>query len=364
MRVVKLFNKDAYDLEVRCKLMLHSQKVSEGEVLLIDRGDCLMGPMKVIESHSPYAVLVAESDFNYYHHIDGNDLDLKQLESVFMPEEYYVPVTGNITLDGFLRSAYYDNKGLLHVDLSVKYNSLSGYFEELMNDSGIVYHKTLDGFLIDDDKVVEAVFNSCGPCMPIRYVVGYLASFIALAKISQSSNPKLARYQFSLVDGYMEDDVIIPGFFENSRRGQKLLYSFFASMDPFPMLIDEMESGYESEEIIFERPKLSFRKEALPDVIRLMFYYSGYSPVMLETQPPSMTVRFNASDEKSTVCFIDEDCDEPLPCDYVIRDSVDGVQIGKAGGPGPISYTWLFNNPWFSFGREMSSYFEIIIGKL
>ena len=364
MRVLKVLDKDRYDLDIRCKLKLHSRKVGIGETLLLDIGDYLIGPMQVLESYSQYAVVVATDDFNYYHHRDGDNQELDSLDPVFMPEEYYESVTGSIYLDGFLRAAYYDRKGLLRVDFSVKYRSILEYFGTEMNDAGVSFHQISDGFLIDDDKVVEEIFSSCGPCMPVRYIIGYLASFIGLARVSQNSNPKPARYQFSLIEDYLEDDVVLPGFFENSQKGQKQLFSFFGSMGPISSLVDEVNAEYESEDFVVERPSISFRKETLFEIIRTMFYYAGYSPIELSSYPSVMTVVRVPSMERETICFIDKAVSEPPHCDYIIRDTGDSVEIGTAGDGGSPVFVGLFYNPWFNFGKEMSDYFEIIIKKL
>ena len=364
MRVLKVLEKERYALELRCKLMLHAQRVDVDERILIDRGDCILGPMRIVEARSQYAAVLADEGFNYFRHIDGNDLEPDALEPIFMPEEYYESTTGNIYLDGFLRASYYDKKNLLHADISTKYCSLVKFYGSALDECGITFHQVKDGFIVDDDKAVESVFESYGPCMPIRYIIGYISSFIALARISQNSNPKYARYQFSLIDEYLEDDVIIPRFFENSMKGQRQLFSYFGSMDPLVSLIDEVDTEENIDSDAKDSPTISFRKETLPEIIRLMFYYSGHSPIIRDAEVQLLSVRESAlSDDRKIVCLIDND-DIPCPCDYAIRDTGTTVEIGKVSGKVCKYFVGLFNNPWFDFGREMSNYFEIMIKKL
>ena len=363
MKVLSSSEADVMRLIKSSRLKLHDIKVNSGDSVLVGTEKYLMGPMKVLEASSQDAVLLAVQGFNYFKPAGVDDADLDDLSPLLIPDSCYCSVTGNIFLDGFLGASYIDGRGMLRVDLSRSCSGLWGYFKNQMDACGVQYREIKDGFAILDESMVEGVFESIRPNMPVSYFIGYACSFVMLVRVEAYRNPQYARFSFTLDSNFEAFNNQIPEGIVVGGNKNNFLGSFFGE---FPPLKQEIESRIEEDDApVHQSSAMSLLPEVLPDVVRLLFHYAGYAPTVQSENPYVLSVlKERLSEERCTV----QVSDGTLPAgdvDFVVSLDDRDMTI-SCQGAGEYGKTQCnFNScDQFDFGKEMGEYFTMLLRSL
>lgn len=363
MRVFRIRGGEIPPLFYHSKIILHSQKVSIGEKILIDIGEVVMGPATIVSSTTQEAVIQMDPDFNYFYDTDEDEVWISDMKSILMPYEYYESVTGNIFLDGFLRAATSDEHGIIFVEITDSLTGLVDYFSKAMDEANITHHKIGNAFVIDDVQVIEQIFDEWCPRLPPKYVIGYLCSFLLRTKLYSHRNPKYSKYTFILGSGY-ESEVSTDDFFEMNSKGQHIMYSLFGIMDPLSSLIDSID-GLDVDLDLDMNSTVPDGCKVGPDIyqqlVKMMFKYGGYYPEY-KINSDYVIVRSNKYDDnkKVKITFSDDDFES----NYLIKYTSEDLLLYEMTEQGPVHPQSLFYNSVFDFGAEMSSYFHILFNRL
>ena len=340
-----------------------------GERVLFDDGDFIVGPLKVVGEETHKIVVTADDDYAVYERVETDEIELEDLEPIVTLD--YVPVTGNIFLDGFLGAAYGDDSGIVRVDIDPSLTGLKDYYTALMNENGIEYRLTADGFVFPDPSVVEAVFNRQGDMMPPKYVIGFLSSFIVKTRIRINRNPRYEKYMFILPAAEEYYGEMAPkGLYYYSLRGQCAMFSIFGSFEPLAHYIDTIEPV--ADEPIFGNTihMEDLFREVAPDLIIKSLSFTGCNPRPLGIDGPityfSVTVK-DGDQTRTLVIAISMDGKEPRDgCDYVIRFDDRRPKLydlSKKGLENHVVHD-LFYHPPFNYSKELRDYLQIILNKM
>ena len=363
MKVLPSNEKDIMRLTRSSRLKLYDVKTRPGDIVLVGTKRYLMGPMRVLEASSQEAVLAALQGFNYFEPVDAEDAEVEDLSPLLVPDSCYSPVTGNIFLDGFLGASYLDGRGMLRVDLSRSCSGLWSYFKEQMDECGVQYREIKDGFAILDEDIVERILSSYHPGMPVSYLIGYVCSFVASVRVEVNRNPLYARYSFALFSNFESENNQVPEGIVVGVSKNTLLGSFFGE---FPPLKQEIESQNEDDDFpVLQSSSISILPEVFPEVVRLMFYYAGYVPMVQSENPYILSVlRERLSEERCTV-QVSNGAHPTENVDFIV--SLDGRNmVISCAGMGKVgeSRRYFTSSGWFDFGKEMSEYVSILLRSL
>lgn len=342
---------------------------SIGQRILFDDGNVIVGPLKIVGEETHKIVVTADDDYAIYERIDADNAELADLDQITIPD--YKTVTTSIYLDGFLGAAYQDNSGIVRVDIDPSMGGLKDYYVKLMNENGIEYRITEDGFVFPDPSVVQAVFERQEDLMPPKYVIGFMSSFIVKSRVRVNRNPRYARHMFILPSAEEYYEGMAPnGLYYYSLRGQCALFSIFGSFEPLAYYIDSIETSADeplfTEVIHYE----DIFREVAPELIIKSFTFSGLNPRIIRRD--GSTTYLNISLEKNNPprsVSVALSFDKLLPaddCDYMVcfegRKPV-LFDLSEKGGENHVAAD-LFYNPAFNYSKELRDYLQIIFNKM
>lgn len=338
-----------------------------GERFLIEDGEIITGPFKIIDMVNRNLVFIVDDDFCLFEWADREDAEPEDLTPLIDMD--YEPVTSNIFLDGFLGASYIDDSGILRVDIDDNMQPLKEYYSGLMDQNNIDYTPVSGGFIFSDQTVIEKIFNRQRDIMPPKYTVGFLSSFVTIVRIYENHHPRYARYGYTLMlDSSLYEHLAIKNIYWRDFKSSKRMISTFGGFEPFRYCADAI-SDDENDEVFTE----TIHRE---DVFRETMYLltvkivsqTGCSPRILGVS--GGVGRFSVRDRDGNeyvISVINEDYSGKLPeCTHTIRyekrepfiyEVKEGEIIRNTGGS-------LFIHPLFDFGPELSDFVKIILKKM
>lgn len=340
-----------------------------GERILFDDGDVVVGPLKVVGGETHKIVVTADDDYAVYERTDADEIELEELEPIIRLD--YTPITNSIFLDGFLGAAYADDSGIIRVDIDPSLTGLKNYYIDLMNDNGIEYRSTEDGFVFPDPTVIEAIFEKQSDSMPPKYVIGFLSSFIVKSRIRINRNPRYEKYMFVLPAAEEYYEGMAPkGLYYYSLRGQCALFSIFGSFEPLAHYIDSIEPVADEPIFVDTIHMDDIFREVAPDLIIKSLSLTGCNPRPLGNDGSIAYCGVTVKDgDKSRTVVLAIAMDEKEPkngCNYVIR--FEGrkpilFDLSENGMENHVVHD-LFYHPAFNYSKELRDYLQIIFNKM
>ena len=343
--------------------------LSIGERILFDDGDVIVGPLRIVGEETHKIVVTAEDDYAIYERTNADEAELTDLDLITPLD--YEPVTSSIFLDGFLGAAYQDNSGIVRVDIGRSMQGLKDYYTNLMDENGIEYRITEDGFVFPDPSIIQAVFEKQGDLMPPKYSVGFLSSFIVKSRVRINRNPRYERYMFILPAAEEYYEGMAPkGLYYESLRGQCAVFSIFGSFEPLAHYIDTIEARADeplfAEAIHYE----SIFREVAPELIIKSFTLSGLNPRIISRDDSAtylnVTITENEQPRSVSVAVC---CGDSFPadrCDYMVRFEGRKPMLYDLSEEGKENHAAdnLFYHPAFNYSNELRDYLQIIFNKM
>ncbi len=344
-------------------------KFQIGERILFDDGDVITGPYRIVGYDTRRLVVTADDDYTIYERVGLDEVDLDDLVPIV--ELDYEPVTSSIFLDGFLGAAYQDDSGIVRVDIQSSLDGLKDYYINLMNENGIEYRLTEEGFVFPDSSVIQEVFSRRRDLMPPKYVIGFISSFIVRSKIRINRNPRYEKYMFSLPAAEDFYGGVAPeGLYYNMQRGHRALFSIFGSFEPLAYYIDSIDSNTD-EPIFGETIHIDdVFLEVAPELIIKSFALTGCNPRPLGVDGPvtycNVTLK-NGDYLRSAVIAI-------ATAEAKLREKIDYrvffegrkpkiYNLARTEGKKNVAED-LFYHPAFNYSKELRDYLQIIFNKM
>ena len=337
--------------------------------VLFDDGNVIVGPLKIIKEETRKIVVTADDDYAIYKRIDADSAELVDLEQITLQD--YETVTSSIFLDGFLSAAYQDNSGIVRVDIDPSMQGLKNYYTKLMNENGIEYRITEDGFVFPDSSIVQAVFEKQENLMPPKYVIGFMSSFIVKSKVRINSNPRYARYIFILHPAEEYYEGLAPsGMYYYSLRGQRALFSIFGSFEPLAQYIDCIDTSF-NEPVFTEAIHYDdIFREVAPELIIKSFALSGLNPRIIRRDDSMIYLKLSFKENNQPYSILlAVSSDNLIPaydCDYMVRfeDRKPLLYDISENGKENNNVENLLYHPAFNFSKELRDYLQIIFNKM
>lgn len=338
-----------------------------GERFMIEDGEITIGPFKIIDMARRNLVFVADDDFCVFEWTDREEAEPEDL--VPLIDMGYELVTSNIFLDGFLGASYMDDSGILRVDIDDNMQPLKDYYSGLMDQNDIDYVPVSGGFIFFDQTVIKKVYGRQRDIMPPKYTIGFLSSFITVARIYENHHPRYARYGYTLIqDSSLYEHLAMKDIYWCDFKSSKKMISTFGGFEPFRYCADAM-SNEESDEVFTEAVhNEEIFREAMYLLTVKIISQTGCSPRILGVSDGVGRLAVRDKDGlEYLIAVINEDYSGKLPeCTHVIRYEkrepfIYGVKEGEIVGEVGSS---LFIHPLFDFGPELSDFVKIILRKM
>ncbi len=346
-----------------------NSKCPVGDRILFDDGDVIAGPFKIVGAETHRLVVTADDDYAIYERMDADEADLEDLTPIFELE--YEPVTSSIFLDGFLGAAYQDVSGIVRVDIESSLNGLIDYYVNLMDENGIEYRLTENGFIFPNPSVIQEVFARQRDVMPPKYVIGFISSFIIKSRVRINRNPRYERYVFILPAAEDYYGGIAPkGMYYYSLRGQCALFSIFGSFEPLAHYIDSIEP--DADEPIFSEAihMDDLFLEVAPELIIKSFSFTGCNPRPLGADGPvtycGVTLKDGSHFCPAVIAIATAEAKLRDGVDYKIVFEGRKPMICNLAGAveGSNNAVDLFYHPAFNYSKEMRDYLQIVFNKM
>lgn len=340
-----------------------------GERILYDDGNVIIGPLKIVGEETHRIVVTADDDYTIYRRIEADEAELNELDPIFSLD--YAPVTSSIFLDGFLSAAYVDEDQIFRIDISPQFQATKTYYSELMDENGIEFRTTEEGFIILDPSVIEEIFDRQRANMPPKYIVGYLISFMAGARIRNNRHPRYERYMFTLIPGAEEyyQEMAPRGAFYNYLGAATAVFSLFGSFEPLARYIDSV--AVDKEEPVFtESIHLDWVfREAAPKMVVKSFSLTGRNPRPQGTEGSvsywRLTLNEKGEIRDADVAIDTGNSEIGRKCDYLVRFKDRAAVIYEITEDGRmVSPINLLFHPAFCYSTELREYLQIVFNRM
>lgn len=340
---------------------------SIGERFLMEDGETVAGPFKIIEMKNRHIVFLADDDFCVFEWVGKDNAEIEELTPLIDME--YEPVTSNIFLDGFLGASYIDDSGILRVELSDEMQPLKEYFGKLMDENNVDYIPVSGGFIFTDSAIIEKIFDRQKDIMPPKYVVGFLSSFITLSRVNVNHHPRYARHYYALLqDNTFYEHIALKNIYWRDFKSSKRMFPIFGSFEPLRYYADAI-SDEEKDEVFSEsiHNEDIFRKSMYRLTVKILSQTGCNPRIVGESDGVG---RFTVKDKggvEHMIAVINDDYSGKLPdCSQLIRyeKREPFIYDVKSGEIDVKTGTSVFLSPLFDFGPELRDFVMIILKKM
>lgn len=278
MRVIDDTSPYKHKFENCCRAQYSGNHPNIGDKVLVRRGGYIFGPMTVVAYFSKNREIAVLMDIgsNVFQLAYGEDLDPEDLNPLFA--DRMASVTGSEVLDGFLCAAHYEDD-LLIVYSCENFPEMQQFYSSLMNDCGVEYEATDDGFIIYSAETVTRARGLMDDKPSIAFMIGYLSTFVFGVGRDTPGNPMEASQTFIIPDVLADSIEVDASLFVCPTQSRKdwCLSGIYGLFGPLPEICranyDEVSASDNSGIHMAD-----VKRSAAPRILFKMFELAGASP--------------------------------------------------------------------------------------